>query len=106
MYPQFRGIQLLVVTHRYNSTTLQLLHEPCALRNTTQAALLLNTTRIHLGSQLHQCVGGNTVHLATWSECTRISLPAKPSITRARLGQLCSMGRVSGGTASTANAVP
>jgi hypothetical protein len=30
-----------------------------------QAALLLNTVRIQLGSQPHQCAGGNTVHLAT-----------------------------------------
>jgi hypothetical protein len=30
-----------------------------------QAALLLNTARIQHGSQPHQCVGGNTMHLAT-----------------------------------------
>ena len=68
-----------------------------------QAALLLNTARIQPGSQPHQCVGGNTVHLATWLVCTapgppqeslvrdetRISLPAKPSLTRTTLGQLC-----------------
>ena len=67
------------------------------------AALLLDTTHIQPGSQSHQCVGGNTVHLATWSACTvpgppqeslvrnetRISLPAKPSLTRTTLGQLC-----------------
>jgi hypothetical protein len=29
------------------------------------AALLLNTVCIQPGSQPHQCVGGNTVHLAT-----------------------------------------
>ncbi|XP_071187506.1 uncharacterized protein [Salvelinus alpinus] len=75
--------------------------EPCVLRNTTQ--LLLNTARIQPGSQPHHCVRGNTVHLATWSACTapgppqeslvrdetRISLPAKPSLTRTTLGQLC-----------------
>ena len=105
----------------------------CVLRYTTQpAVLLLNTARIQPGSQLHQCVRGNTVHLATWSACTapgppqeslvrdetRISLPAKPSLTRTTLGQLCVAPwtsrarlaatepgpepRVSGGTASTA----
>ena len=38
----------------------------CVLRYTTQpAALLLNTARIQPGSQPHQCVGGNAVHLAT-----------------------------------------
>jgi hypothetical protein len=68
-----------------------------------QAALLLNTARIQPASQPHQCVGGHTVHLATWLACTapglpqeslvrdetRISLPAKPSLTQTTLGQLC-----------------
>ena len=73
--------------------------------NTTQhnQAALLNTARIQPGSQLHQCVGGHTVHPSTWLACTvpglpqeslvrdetRISLPAKPSLTRTTLGQLC-----------------
>ena len=60
-------------------------------------------------SQPHQCVGGNTMHLATWLACTapgppqeslvrdetRISLPAKPSLTRTKLGQLCIAPRTS-----------
>ena len=108
--PQFRGIQLLVVTilsHRYNSRTglAQTKDESHATTATqpNQAALLLNTARIQPGSQSHQCVGGNTVHLATWLACaapgppqeslvrdeTRISLPAKSSLTRTTLGQLC-----------------
>ena len=96
-----------------------------------QAALLLNTARIQPGSQPHQCVGGNTVHLATWlartapgppqeslvRDETRMSLPAKPSLTWTTLGQLCAAPwasrsrpaatepglepRVSGGTANT-----
>ena len=65
-----------------------------------QAALLLDTLLMYPGRPLHQCVGGNTVHLV--SACTvpglpqeslvrnetRISLPAKPSLTRMTLGQL------------------
>ena len=95
-----------------------------------------NTARIQPGSQPHQCVGGNTVHLATWLACTapsppqeslvrdetRISVPAKPSLTRSTLGQLCVAPRtspsrtaatepgheprVSGGTASTTMQCP
>ena len=67
-----------------------------------QAALLFNTARIQPGSQTHQCVGGNTVHLATLVRahcsrppqeslvCDETPLPAKPSLTRTTLGQLCS----------------
>ena len=102
-----------------------------------QAALLLNTARIQPGSQAHQCVGGNTVR--TWQpgfawtapgppqeslvrDETRISLPAKASLTRTTLGQLCvaprtsqsrpaatepgQEPRVSGGTASAAMQCP
>ena len=101
-----------------------------------QAALLLNTARIQPRSQPHQCVRGNTVHLATWLACTapvppqeslvcdetRISLPVTPSLTRATLGQLCvaprtyrswpvttepgRKPRVSGGTAPLTTAPP
>ena len=136
---QFRGIQLLVVTvlsHRYNSRTdfgeAKVESHASSETQPNQAALLLNTLRIQPGSQPHQCVGGNTVHLATWSLCTargplqkslvrdeiRISLPAKPSLTRTTLGQLCAAPwaararpaaiepglepRLSGGTASIA----
>ena len=108
--PQFRGIQLLVVTilsHHYNSRTgsgeTKVESHASSETQPNQAALLLNTERIQPGSQPHQCVGGNTVHLATWSACTapglpqeslvcdkkRISLLAKPSLTRTKLGQLC-----------------
>ena len=107
---QFRGIQLLVVTmlsHRYNSHTGsgETKVESHASSETPphQAALLLKTARIQPGSQPHQSVRGNTVHLVTWLACTapcppqeslvrdetRISLPAKPSLTRNWLGQLC-----------------
>ena len=85
-----------------------------------QAALLLDTMPIQ-----------PTAHLATWSACTvpgppqeslvrdetRLSLPAKPSLTQTTLGQLCAAPwasrsrpavtepglepRISGGTAST-----
>jgi hypothetical protein len=101
---------LLVVTilsHHYNSRTGSgetkvESHAPSDTQP-NQAALLLNTARIQPGSQPHQCVRGNTVHLATWLACTvpsppqeslvrdetRISLPAKPSLTRTTLGQLC-----------------
>ena len=65
--PQFCGIQLL--SHRYNSHmgSGEMKVESHASSDTqhNQAALLLNTARIQPGSQPHQCVGGNTVHLAT-----------------------------------------
>ena len=69
-----------------------------------------NPTKLHCfltqyptNLEASQCVGGNTVHLATVSACTvpgppqeslvrdetRISLLAKPSLTRKTLGQLC-----------------
>ena len=107
--PQFCSIQLLVVTilpHRYNSCTgsgeTKVESHASSETQPNQAALLLNTARIQPGSQPHQCVGGNTVHLATWLACTvlglpqeslvrdetRISLPAKPSLTQTTLGQL------------------
>jgi hypothetical protein len=68
--------------------------EPCGLRNTTRPS---RTAPLHNAcltqNQPHQCVGGNTVHMATVSACiapgppqeslvhnkTRTSLPAKPS---------------------------
>ena len=137
--PQFRGIQLVVVTvlsHRCNSRTdsgeAKVESHASSETQPDLAALLLDTTHIQPGSQPHQCVGGNTVHLATWSACTapsppqellvcdetRISLLAKPSLTRTTLGQLCVAPRtsrswpaatepgreprVSGGTASAA----
>ena len=98
----------------------------------TQATLLLDTMPIQSGSHPHQCVRGNTVHLVTWSACTapgppqqslvrdktRTFLPAKPSLSRTMLGQLCTSPcasrsrpaarepglkpRISGGTAITA----
>jgi hypothetical protein len=36
-----------------------------ALRNMTLLTVLLNTCLLYPGSQLHQCVGGNTVQLTT-----------------------------------------
>ena len=99
--PQFRGIQLLVVTilsHRYNSRTgsgeTKVESHASSETQPNQAALLLNTACIQPGSQQHQCVGENTVHLATWLACTapgppqeslvrdetRTSLPTKPSL--------------------------
>ena len=69
---QFRGIQLLVVTvlsHRYNSRTdsgeAKVESHASSETQPNQAALHLNTVSIQPGSQPHQCVGGNTVHLAT-----------------------------------------
>ena len=60
MYPLFHGIQLLVVT--VSSLQLRLGkdkgREPCVLQNTTKP------NRIQPGRQPHQCVRGNTVHLA------------------------------------------
>ena len=46
-----------------------------------QAALLLDTTHIQPGSQPHQCVGGNTVHLETWSAC---NVPGPPQASLVR----------------------
>ena len=71
--------------------------------NPTKQRCFFNTAHIQPGSQPHQCVRGNTVHLATWLACTapgppqeslvrdetRISLLAKPSLPRPPLGQLC-----------------
>ena len=75
-YPLFSPISwypiVLVATilsHRYNSrmgageTKVESHASSDAQPN--QAALLLNTARIQPGSQPHQCVGGNAVHLAT-----------------------------------------
>ena len=97
--PQFRGIHLLAVTilsHRYNSRTGsgETMVESHASSETqpNQAALLLDTMPIQPGSQLHQCVGGNTVHLATWSACTAPGPPQESlerDETRISLGQLC-----------------
>ena len=62
-----------ILSHRYNSRrgSGETKVESHASSDTqpNQAALLLNTARIQPGSQPHQCVGGNTVHLATWSAC-------------------------------------
>ena len=109
-FTPFHGIQLLVVTvlsHRYNSRTgsgeTKVERHAYSETQPNQAALLLNTAHIQPGSQQHQCVGENPLHLATWLECTapgppqeslvrdetRISLRAKPSLTRTTLGQLC-----------------
>ena len=70
--PQFRGIQLLVITilsHHYNSLMgsgeTKVESHASSETQPNQATLLLNTARIQPGSQLHQCVGGNTVHLST-----------------------------------------
>ena len=90
--PQFRGIQLLVVTilsHRYNSHTgsgeTKVKSHASSEIQPHQAALLLNTASFQPGSQPHQCVGGNTVHLATLVSvhCTR---PAT-GVTGATTGQ-------------------
>ena len=69
--PNFRGIQSLVITilsHRYNSRTgsgeTKVESHASSEAQPNQAALLLNTARLQPGSQPHQCVGGNTVHLA------------------------------------------
>ena len=63
---------MLVVTilsHRYNSRTgsgeTKVESHASSETQPNQAALLLNTVPIQPGSQPHQCVGGNTVHLAT-----------------------------------------
>jgi hypothetical protein len=87
-----------ILSHRYNSRTgsgeTKVESHASSDTHPNQAALLLNTARIQPGSQPHQCVRGNTVHLATLA-CTapsppqeslvrnetRISLPAKPSQT-------------------------
>uniref|UniRef100_A0A8K9WMY9 Bestrophin homolog n=1 Tax=Oncorhynchus mykiss TaxID=8022 RepID=A0A8K9WMY9_ONCMY len=70
--PQFHGIQLLVVTilsHRYNSRTgsgeTKVESHAFSEIQPNQAALPLNTALLQPGSQPHQCVGGNTVHLVT-----------------------------------------
>ena len=58
-----------ILSHRYNTRTGsgETKVESYASTNTqpNQAALLLNTAHLQPGSQPHQCVGGNTVHLAT-----------------------------------------
>jgi hypothetical protein len=77
-------------------------HASSEIQPKLAALLLVDTTHIQPGSQLHQCVGGNTIHLATWSACTAsgppqeslvcdegIFLPVKPSLTRMTLSQLC-----------------
>ena len=98
-----------VLSHRYNSRTgsgeTKVESHASSETQPNQAALLLNTARIQPGSQLHQCVGRNTVHLATWLACTapgppqeslvhnetRISLPAKPPLTRMTKGSCASL---------------
>ena len=100
----FKLLVVTVLSHCCNSRTdsgeARVESHASSETQPTQAALLLNTARIQPGSQPHQFVGGNTVHLATWSACTapcppqesreetRISLPAKPSLTQTMLGQL------------------
>ena len=99
--------QQLVFSHRCNSRAdsgeAKVESHASSETQPNLAALLFDTMHIQPGSQPHQCVGGNTVHLATWAECTassptqeslvcdetRISLPARPSLTRTALGQLC-----------------
>ena len=58
-----------ILSYRYNSHTGsgETKVESHASSDTQpyQEALLLKTARIQSGSQPHQCVGGNTVHLAT-----------------------------------------
>jgi hypothetical protein len=70
--PNFVVSNCLVVTilsHRYNSRTglgeTKVESHASSDTQPNHAALLLNTVRIQPGSQPHQCVGGNTVHLAT-----------------------------------------
>ena len=101
--PQFRGIQLVVtvLSHRCNSRTdsgeAKVESHASSETQPNQAALLLTTTHIQPGSQPHQCVRGNTIHLATRSACTApsppqeslVRLPAKPSLASMTLGQLC-----------------
>ena len=98
---------MLVVTimsHRYNSRTgsgkTKVERNASPKTQPNQAALLLiNTARIQPRRQPHQCVGGNTVHLATWLACTmpgppqeslvRDDIPTgQPSLTRTTLCQL------------------
>jgi hypothetical protein len=58
-----------ILSHRYNSHTgsgeTKVESHASSDTQPNLAALLLNTVRIQPGSQPHQCVGGNTVHLAT-----------------------------------------
>ena len=95
------------MSHRYNSHTgsgeTKVESHASSETHPDQAALLLNTVRIQPGNQPHQCVRGNTVHLVTWlahtarglpqespvRDETGISLPAKPSLARTTLNQLC-----------------
>ena len=66
-----------ILSHRYNSRTgsgeTKVESHASSDTQPNQAALLLNTARIQPGSQPHQCVEGNTVHLATLvsTHCTR-----------------------------------
>jgi hypothetical protein len=64
-----------ILSHRSHTGSGETKVESHASSDTqpNQAALLLNTARIQPGSQQHQCVGGNTVHLATLvnAHCTR-----------------------------------
>ena len=97
--PQFCNIQLVVtvLSHRCNSRTdlgeAKVESRAPSKTRPHQAALLLDTLHSQPGSQPHQCVGGNTVQLATevsmhapihhkeWLERngTRTSQPVKPS---------------------------
>ena len=58
-----------ILSHRYNSHTgsgeTKVESHASSDTQPNQATLFLNTARIQPGSQPHQCVGGNTVHLAT-----------------------------------------
>jgi hypothetical protein len=66
-----------ILSHRYNSRTgsgeTKVESHASSDTQPNQAVLLLNTARIQPGSQPHQYVRGNTVHLATLVSvhCTR-----------------------------------
>ena len=112
--PQFRGVQLLVVTvlsHRYNSRTGWGGRRSRAMRppkhNPTKPHCFLTQCASNPENQPHQCVGGNTVRLATWSACTapvppqeslvRQGYPYRPNppLTQTTMGQLCAAPWVS-----------
>jgi hypothetical protein len=85
--------------------------EPCVLHNTTQPSRTASwhNARLTRKQVTPMCQRKHTVHLAIWSACTapgppqeslerdgtRTSLPAKHSLTRTTLGQLCPVPWVS-----------
>uniref|UniRef100_A0A4W5P9Y0 SH3 domain binding glutamate rich protein n=1 Tax=Hucho hucho TaxID=62062 RepID=A0A4W5P9Y0_9TELE len=109
--PQLRDIQLVVtvLSHRCNSRAdsgeAKVNSHAYSETRPRQAALLLNTLLVQPGSQPHQCVGGNTVQLATDASVHapgrhKESLERHPSrpnppLTRTTLGQLCAASWVS-----------